>query len=96
MKRITTQVSAIAICAMFAPMATHAQTNLEKLGQFKTTGVTEFTYVDQTGQSADSIREMLKNIKMPDGFEINLYALVPDARHIAVPRCKDNLVVGFS
>ena len=84
MKRITTQVSAIAICAMFAPMATHAQTNLEKLGQFKTTGVTEFTYVDQTGQSADSIREMLKNIKMPDGFEINLYALVPDARHIAV------------
>lgn len=77
MKRIKTHVSAIAICALLAPLAAHAESNLEKLGQFKTTGVTEFTYVDQTGKSADSIRKILKNIKMPDGFEINLYALVP-------------------
>ncbi len=58
--------------------------NLEKLSNFKTTGTTEFTFVDQTGPYADGIRETLKRIKMPPGFEIDLYAVVPDARHMAV------------
>lgn len=58
--------------------------NLEKLSAFKTTGVTEFTVIDQTGPNADAIRENLKRIKLPDGFKIDLYAIVPDARHMAV------------
>ncbi len=58
--------------------------NLEKLSAFKTTGVTEFTVIDQTGPNADAIRENLKRIKLPDGFRIDLYAIVPDARHMAV------------
>ncbi len=61
-----------------------AQTNLEKLGQFKTTGVTEMTYIDQTGSNADAIRANLERIKMPSGFKISLYAIVPDARHMTV------------
>jgi len=62
-----------------------AQTsNLETLGQFKTTGVTEFTFVEQGGKKAETIKKILDRIKMPPGFKIDLYAIVPDARHIAV------------
>ncbi|MDX1400509.1 MAG: PQQ-dependent sugar dehydrogenase [Kiloniellales bacterium] len=61
-----------------------AQTNLEKLGQFKTTGVTEFQYVEQKGDNAAAIAANLDRIKLPQGFEISLYAVVPDARHMAV------------
>jgi len=64
--------------------AATAQTNLEKLGQFQTTGVTEMTYVPQGGATADAIRNTLQRIKMPAGFKIDLYAIVPDARHMAV------------
>jgi hypothetical protein len=38
----------------------------------------------QTGPKADAVKEILKKIKMPAGFHIDLYALVPDARHMAV------------
>jgi glucose/arabinose dehydrogenase len=58
--------------------------NLEKLSSFKSTGVTEFTFIDQGGANAEAIRKNLEKIKLPDGFKISLYAIVPDARHIAV------------
>jgi len=61
-----------------------AQTNLEKLGAMQTTGVTEITYIDQSGANAAAIRDTLQRIKMPPGFKIDLYAIVPDARHMAI------------
>src|SRR3546814_12634104 len=61
-----------------------SQSNLEKLGQFKTTGVTEFKVVEQGGANAEAIRKNLSRIELPDGFKIDLYAVVPDARHMAV------------
>ena len=36
-----------------------AQSNLEKLGSFKTTGITEHTVIDQNTSGADSIRDVL-------------------------------------
>jgi glucose/arabinose dehydrogenase len=57
---------------------------LETLGAFKTTGVTDFQVIDQTGPNADAIRANLSRINLPDGFKIDLYAVVPDARHMAV------------
>lgn len=64
----------------------HAQSDetLKKLGDFKTTGKAEFTVIDQQSDSADAIRKTLEKITLPKGFEITLYALVPDARHMAV------------
>ena len=62
----------------------HAQDNLEKLGNFRTTGVTDFTTVDQNSDSVEAIRQTLEQIELPEGFTIDLYALVPDARHMAV------------
>ncbi len=61
-----------------------AQSNLEKLGSFKVTGTKAHSIVDQKSAEADSIREILKGISLPEGFKIELYALVPDARHMAV------------
>ncbi|MEM6549878.1 MAG: PQQ-dependent sugar dehydrogenase [Pseudomonadota bacterium] len=62
-----------------------ATDNLEKLSQFKTTGVSEFITVEQGGDYAAGIRAVLENdITLPPGFKIELYAVVPDARHIAV------------
>ena len=61
-----------------------AQDNLERLGQFKTTGVKDMQEVEQGGQRADQLRQNLERIKLPQGFKIDLYAVVPDARHMAV------------
>jgi glucose/arabinose dehydrogenase len=59
--------------------------NLERLSGFKTTGTAmEMPTIPQTGTKADAIRKTLTRIKLPPGFKISLYALVPDARHIAV------------
>jgi len=76
-------VAAVA-SAMFATSGALAQSNLEKLGQFKTTGVKDFTVVEQGGAYADGIRKTLERITLPPGFKIELYAVVPDARHMAV------------
>ena len=40
--------------------------------------------IPQTGPKADAVKQILTKIKMPPGFHIDLYALVPDARHMAV------------
>ncbi|MEM7177781.1 MAG: PQQ-dependent sugar dehydrogenase [Pseudomonadota bacterium] len=61
-----------------------AANNLEKLSQFKVTGTKDFTVIEQGGENAAAIEEILENINLPDGFEISLYAIVPDARHMAV------------
>lgn len=59
--------------------------NLERLSNFQTTGTTEFTYIEQGGDYADGIKQILENeITLPDGFKIELYAIVPDARTMAV------------
>ncbi len=58
--------------------------NLEKLSGFKTTGTPMMTRIEQTGANADAIRANLAKIKLPAGFKIDLYAIVPDARHMAV------------
>jgi glucose/arabinose dehydrogenase len=71
------------------PSLSHAQQppagNLEKLSEFKTTGTPmDIPQIAQTGAKADAIKRNLAKIKLPQGFKIGLYAIVPDARHIAV------------
>ena len=59
--------------------------NLEKLGNFQQTGTAiEIPHIPQTGPKAEAIKRSLAKIKLPRGFKIGLYAIVPDARHIAV------------
>ncbi|MFW7341450.1 PQQ-dependent sugar dehydrogenase [Pollutimonas sp. H1-120] len=62
-----------------------AQDNVQKLMNMNTTGASlDVQPVPQTGPGPDSIKNNLKNIKLPEGFKIALYAIVPDARHMAV------------
>jgi glucose/arabinose dehydrogenase len=79
-------------CALALPAA--AQQNLEKLKQFKVaTTDLNIPTVPQTGRRADAIRNNLKSIKLPAGFKIDLYAVVPDARHMAVAPSTNMLFV---
>lgn len=77
-------IAAAAIAAAFGAAEANAQDNLDKLGKFQVTGVKDFTEIPQTGDNAKAIQNTLKKIKMPQGFKISLYAIVPDARHMAV------------
>ena len=83
-------LAAVSVAALVAVSSTSASAqqpmadNLERLGEFKTTGMTEIPTVPQTGPKADAIKKNLAKIKLPSGFKISLYALVPDARHMAV------------
>jgi glucose/arabinose dehydrogenase len=80
-------------CATALPAA--AQQNLEKLKQMKVaTADLNIPVVPQTGRNADAIRANLKRVKMPPGFAIDLFAVVPDARHMAVAPSTNMLFVG--
>jgi glucose/arabinose dehydrogenase len=59
--------------------------NLEKLSEFRTTGTPiDIPTIAQSGPKAEAIKKTLSRIKLPAGFQISLYAIVPDARHMAV------------
>ncbi len=67
------------------PALAQQSDNLSKLQQFKATGASlEIPQVEQGGTKAQQIKENLKQVKLPPGFTIELYAIVPDARHMAV------------
>ncbi len=68
--------------------------NLSKLGAFKRTDTGSMERVPQDGKYADNLRKVLQNIDMPDGFKIELFAIVPDARNMAVSRNKATVWVG--
>ena len=86
MRKLITSASAGALLAGAAfAQSTDVPDNLEKLSNFKTTGVTEFTYIEQGGDYADGIKRILEEeITLTVGFKIELYAVVPDARSMAV------------
>jgi len=62
-----------------------AQDSLKRLEGFQSTGASlEMETVPQSGPRANALRANLQKIKLPPGFKIDLYAVVPDARHMAV------------
>ena len=88
-------VSALATMLIVPSSAALAQQNIEKLKQFKTSGTDlNIPPVPQTGKNVDAIRENLKRIKLPPGFKIDLFAVVPDARHMAIGPSTAMLFVG--
>lgn len=80
-------LSSVAALGLIAATHAVAQTadNMEKLQGMQTTGTSmDFKTIEQTGEYADQLRKNLESVKLPDGFKIELYAVVPDARHIAI------------
>ena len=71
------------------------QNNLEKLSDFRTTGASlEIETVSQEGKRADNLRAIAEKINLPPGFKIDLFAVVPDARHMAVGNNASVVFVG--
>lgn len=60
--------------------------NLEKLGSFKRTDTGPMKRIAQGGQYAENLKRVLQQIRLPEGFRIDLFAIVPDARQMAVSR----------
>ena len=78
-----TLVSAAVLASMTALPALAQDDNMDKLSNMQRTDAT-FTHIDQDGDRAEALRSILQHINVPDGFEISLYAVVPDARSMAV------------
>ncbi|HUL94638.1 MAG TPA: PQQ-dependent sugar dehydrogenase [Usitatibacter sp.] len=68
--------------------------NLEKLGNFKRTDAPPMKRVAQDPKYAENLRKVLQNIRLPEGFKIDLFAIVPDARGMAVSRNTGTVWVG--
>lgn len=66
------------------------------IGVFATSGKTmsDHTFIEQGGKKAENVKKILANIKLPAGFKIDLYALVPDARDMAMAPQGTVLFVG--
>ncbi len=86
------------LLATTAPLAAAAQSSddsLQRMREFRTTGTSlDIPVIEQTGDKADRLRGILENIELPDGFEIDLFAIVPDARHMALGNSVPVVFVG--
>ncbi|MEP6504291.1 MAG: PQQ-dependent sugar dehydrogenase [Betaproteobacteria bacterium] len=76
--------AALAMAAAASPFGARADDALETLGGMHKTAPIDWPVIPQTGAKADQIRQNLEKVKLPPGFHIALYAIVPDARHMAV------------
>jgi len=90
--------SAVALAAWLvvaaSPLLAAPADNLQKLQSFKQTGAPPPEKIAQDGKTADALRENLKAIKLPPGFKIELYAVVPEARHMAIEPSTGVVFVG--
>lgn len=79
-------VAAAALAALLGNVGVAtADDTLKTLGEFRQSGWQgDWPLIPQTGPKADQVKKNLTKITLPPGFHIGLYALVPDARHIAV------------
>ena len=88
-------LGATAAAAVLAFVSGAAASNLDKLKQFKITGASlDIETVDQGGDYAAQLRKNLEQVNLPPGFKIDLYAVVPDARHMAVGPSTGMVFVG--
>jgi hypothetical protein len=84
MKRLCITAAAMSALIVGASAA-RADDALQTLEGMHMTAPMDWPTIPQDGPKADAVRQILKEkIKLPPGFHIELYALVPDARHMAV------------
>jgi glucose/arabinose dehydrogenase len=84
-RKMTLALAAAALLTTAAAFAQNKPDNLDKLGNMKATGASpNIPTIPQGGAKAAALTKNLEKIKLPHGFHIGLYAIVPDARHMAV------------
>jgi glucose/arabinose dehydrogenase len=92
------RLSSVALAVSLGVAAQGAALASDKLSTLKQMKVAttdlNIPVVPQEGKNADAIRANLKRVKLPPGFKIDLFAVVPDARHMAVAPSTNMLFVG--
>ena len=92
---IATEVVLLGLALAMPGTAFSQESAISKLKEMRVSGMDpNIPLIAQTGKNADAIRENLKGIALPPGFKIDLYAIVPDARHMAVAPSTNMLFVG--
>ncbi len=89
LKRSATAIAIGAALSMVSGVGFAAgdDANLEKLGSFKKTNTPPPKRIAQDPTYIANLKKnVLANIKLPEGFKIDVFAVVPDARSIAVSR----------
>jgi len=95
MKLVRLLLAMVATGLAISATAQAPKDNISNLKQMKVSGTDlNIPTVPQDGRKADALRANLKKIKLPPGFKIELYAVVPDARHMAVAPSTNMLFVG--
>jgi len=95
MKLSTLKLGLISIGLIASSQLVFADNALENMKQMKVASSdAALPLVPQSGKNADAIRANLQKVKLPEGFHIDLYAIVPDARHMAVAPSTNMLFVG--
>jgi len=82
MTRITLLAGVFLTSALSTPVV--AQDNIQTLQNMQRTQGTSFTFIDQGESRAEALKATVPFVNVPDGFEVSLYAVVPDARSMAV------------
>ena len=97
MKKIISILASLIVLTFFSNSAFAAgdAENIKLLSGFKKTGGGAGEVIPQDTKFADNVRKnILPNIRMPAGFKIELFAVAPDARHMAVSRNKGTVWIG--
>ena len=98
MKKLISLITSIFFLAFFSSSAFSAgdEEAIKKLSSFKKTGINVVAdVIEQDTKFRRNIeKNILPNIKMPAGFKIEIFAVAPDARHMAVSRNKGTVWIG--
>ena len=97
MKKIISLIASLFVLVLWSAGAFAAgdEENIAKLGSFKKTDTKAGIVIPQdTKFSANVKKNILPKVNMPAGFKISLFAVVPDARHMAVARNKTTVWIG--
>ncbi|MGH1360742.1 MAG: PQQ-dependent sugar dehydrogenase [Burkholderiaceae bacterium] len=97
MRKNSLSIAALAVSALLVGNTGFAKNDeeaLSRLGAFKRTDAGPMKRIEQGGKYAQNLSKVLSTIKLPDGFKIELFAIVPDARSMAVSRNKAAVWVG--
>ena len=97
MKKILSLSISVFLLSLFSNSAFSAgdEENIKKLSSFQSTGGGPGEVIPQDSRFANNIRKnIIPHINMPAGFKIELFAVAPDARHLAISRNKGAVWIG--
>ena len=97
MKKIISFIISLFFLTLFynSAFAAGDDENIAKLSSFKKTGTASGEVIPQNTKFAENVKaNIISKVNLPAGFKIELFAVVPDARHMAISRNKATVWIG--